>query len=94
MVGVDNLRREWVRGGGDARFDTDVVIEIQGESKGIESRAEVGGGGRYTNPEGGLERFHKGGSRKNFSAAEVVSRAISASGRPRREAIFWATNRV
>ncbi len=94
MVGLDNRRRERVRGGGVARLDTDVVIEIQGEAKGVEARAEVGGGGRNTNPEGGLERFHKGGSRKNFSAAKVVSRAISFRDWPRRDATFSATQRV
>jgi len=77
-----------------SRLDGDVVIEIKGEAKGIKSRTKIGGCGWDTNPEWD-RRFHDmEGNRKNFSAAEVVSRAISSKVVPRREATLSATNLV
>jgi len=94
MVSLNNLGCEGVRGGGVAGLDADVVIEIECEAEGVEARAKVGGRGWNANPERRLGGFHRGGNRKNFSAAEVVSRAISFRDWPRREATFSAIVRV
>ena len=77
-----------------SRLDGDVVIEIEGEAKGIKSRTKIGGCSWDTNPEWDRGFHDKEGNRKNFSAAEVVSRAISSNVIPRREATFSATNLV
>lgn len=81
MVGVDNFGGKGVGNIWEARFDCDVVIEIEGEAEGIEAWTEVGGGGGDANPKRQMEvgGFHgAGGKRKNFSAVAVVSRAISS----------------
>jgi len=75
-------------------LDGDVVIEIEGKAEGIKSWTEVGGCGWDPNPEWDGWFHYIDGKRKNFSAAEVVSRAISSKVVPRREATLSATNLV
>ena len=94
VVGLQNLKGKGIGSFRFARFDGDVVVEIESQAEGIEAGPEVGGGGGNTDPErkaqvGGLHR-----SRKNFSAASVVARAVSSKVRPRRAASFSATRRV
>lgn len=55
VVGVDNFGGKGVGNIWEARFDCDVIIEIEGEAEGIEAWTEVGGGGWDTNPKRQME---------------------------------------
>jgi len=55
MVGVDNFGGKGIGNIWEARFDCDVVIEIEGEAEGIEAWTEVGGGGWDADPKRQME---------------------------------------
>jgi hypothetical protein len=55
VVGVDNFGGKGVGNIWEARFDCDVVIEIEGEAEGIEAWTEVGGGGWDADPKRQME---------------------------------------
>ena len=55
MVSVYNFRGKGIENIWEARFDCDVVIEIEGETEGIEAWTEVGGGGWDANPKRQME---------------------------------------
>jgi hypothetical protein len=55
MVGVDNFGGKGVGNIREARFDCDVVIEIEGETECIEAWTEVGGGGWDADPKRQME---------------------------------------
>jgi len=55
VVGVDNFGGKGVGNIREARFDCDVVIEIEGEAEGIEAWTEVGGGGGDADPKRQME---------------------------------------
>jgi hypothetical protein len=55
VVGVDNFGGKGVGNIRKARFDCDVVIEIEGEAEGIEAWTEVSGGGGDADPKRQME---------------------------------------
>ncbi len=55
VVGLDNFGGKGIRNFWKARFDGDVVIEIESETEGIEAWAEVGGGGGDADPKRKVE---------------------------------------
>ena len=55
MVGVDNFGGKGIRNFWEARFYCDVVMEVEGKTEGVESWAEVGGGGWDADPKRKME---------------------------------------